>query len=193
MGRVIVMNHVSLDGVMQGPGRADEDARDGFDRGGWAIVDAAASEAWGRRMATAGGLGGWLLGRRTYDDVLGYWTQVADSPFGAALVAADKYVASTTMKQPRWPNTTVLRGDVAAEVARLKERIAGALVIMGSGQLIAGLLRRDLIDEFLLMINPIVLGSGRRLFAEGAPFARFNCTEATRTPGGLLIASYERL
>src|SRR5690242_16642672 len=119
MGRVVVMNHISLDGVMQAPGRPDEDTRDGFDRGGWAISDESAGAAWGERMAAGGGLAGWVFGRRTYEDVLGYWTQRDDSPFGSALLNASKYVASTTLPEPLpWPNSTLLHGNVPDAVAR---------------------------------------------------------------------------
>jgi dihydrofolate reductase len=193
MGRVVVMNHVSLDGVMQAPGRSDEDTSGGFTHGGWATADPAASEAMTQRMAAGGGLAGWLLGRRTYEDVLGYWTQQADNPFGAALVNAAKYVASETLEEPPpWPNTNLLRGDIADAVVRVKAEVDGVLAIMGSGQLIGTLLAHDLIDEFLLMINPCVLGSGRRMFPDGAPFTRFRCSDASLTPAGLLVATYVR-
>ena len=193
MGRVVVMNHVSLDGVMQAPGRPDEDTRGGFTHGGWAVSDEAAGQAMGERMAAGGGLAGWLFGRRTYEDLLGYWTQQADSPFGPALVGAAKYVASTTLEEPlAWPNSTLLQGDIADAVAALKAQVKGVLAIMGSGQLIETLLPHDLVDELLLLINPCVLGSGRRLFPDQGPFARFRCLSALSTPSGLLIATYTR-
>jgi len=193
MGRILVMNHVSLDGVMQAPARPDEDTRGGFDLGGWALSDEAAAEKMGERMAAGGGLSGWLFGRRTYEDVLGYWTQRTDSPFGAALEGADKYVASTRPEEPlRWPNSTLLDGDVVEAVARLKGRVDGVLGIMGSGRLIETLLPHDLIDEFLLLVNPCVLGSGHRLFPEGTPPRRLRCVDAVVTPGGLLLATYAR-
>ena len=193
MGRVVVMNHVSLDGVMQGPGRPDEDTSDGFARGGWGLSDEAAGQAMGERMAAGGGLAGWLFGRRTYEDLLGYWTQQSDSPFGPMLEGAAKYVASTTLREPlAWPSSTLLRGDVTEAVARLKADVDGVLAIMGSGRLIETLLPHDLIDEFLLLINPCVLGSGRRLFPDGTPFARLRCVSANALPSGLLVATYTR-
>ncbi len=193
MGRIVVMNHVSLDGVMQGPGRPDEDTRGGFSLGGWAVSDEAAGRAMGERMAAGGGLAGWLFGRRTYEDLLGHWTKQSDSPFGPMLEGADKYVASTTLAEPLpWPNSTLLKGDLVEAVVRLKEQVDGVLAVMGSAQLIETLLAHDLIDEFLLMINPCVLGSGRRLFPDVTPFARFDCLGATATPSGLLIATYTR-
>jgi dihydrofolate reductase len=194
MGRVVVMNHVSLDGVMQSPGRPDEDTRDGFTLGGWAISDEAAGRAMGERMSAGGGLAGWLFGRRTYEELLGHWTRQPDSPFGDMLVGADKYVASTTLREPLpWPNTTLLEGDVGDAVAQLRAATDGVLAIMGSSLLIESLLRHDLIDELLLMINPCVLGTGRRLFAEGLPFSRFECLQAQALPSGLLVATYARV
>ncbi len=194
MGRIVVMNHVSLDGVMQAPARADEDTRGGFTLGGWALSDEAAGQKMGERMAAGGGLSGWLFGRRTYEDVLGHWTQQPDSPFGAMLEAADKYVASTRPDEPlRWANSTLLAGDVVAAVVELKDRVDGVLGIMGSGHLIETLLPHDLIDEFLLMVSPCVLGSGHRLFPEGSPPARLQCLDAATTPGGLLLATYARV
>jgi dihydrofolate reductase len=190
MGKVIVMNHVSLDGVMQGPGRADEDTRDGFDRGGWAIAgsDEAIVTKMGARM---GGERAFLLGRRTYDELLASWN-AQGGPFKDALNSARKYVASsnptTTLK---WPNSTLLHGDVPAAVANLKESSGANLVIMGSGALIGSLMAADLIDEYLLMMHPLVLGAGRRLFASGTQ-ASLRLVESSTTSTGVLIASYER-
>jgi len=157
MGRIVVMNHVTLDGVMQGPGRPEEDTRGGFTRGGWGhrstMPGDAAGKAMGERMAAGGGLAGWLFGRRTYEGLLSYWNQQPDSPFGPMLNNAPKYVASTTLKEPLpWPNSTLLSGDIADAVGVLKAQSAGVLAIMGSGQLIGSLMAADLIDEYLLMI-----------------------------------------
>ncbi len=192
MGRVVVMNHISLDGVMQGPARPDEDTRGGFSLGGWAVTDEAAGRAMGERMSAGGGLAGWIFGRRTYEDVLGQWTRRTDSSFGDALVGSAKYVATTRPQEPlAWPNSTMLPGDVPEAVAQLKGRTDGVLGIMGSGRLIRTLLAHDLIDEFLLLINPCVLGSGQRLFPEGTPPARFRCLDAHTGAAGLVIATYE--
>jgi dihydrofolate reductase len=191
VGRIVVMNSVTLDGVMQSPGRADEDTSEGFRHGGWAISDPDSGAAWSERMAAGGGLAGWLFGRRTYEDVLGYWTQQSDSPFGAALTKAAKYVVSSTLTDPSWPNTEVLSGPPAESVAELKNRVDGVLALMGSGQLIEAMLPQGLIDEFLLTIHPLVLGSGRRLFPEGSPLTRFECVDARRTDAGLLVATYQ--
>jgi dihydrofolate reductase len=195
MGRIIVMNHVTLDGVMQGPGRPEEDTRGGFTRGGWGQVSTmpgdAAGKAMGERMAAAGGLAGWLFGRRTYEDLLSYWNQQPDSPFGPMLTNAPKYVASTTLADPMpWPNSTALRGNVAEAVGELKSESAGALAIMGSGELIGPLMAAGLIDEYLLMIHPLVLGAGRRLFPEKV-YVPLRLTDSVTTATGVVIATYE--
>jgi dihydrofolate reductase len=195
MGRIVVMNHVTLDGVMQGPGRPEEDTRGGFTQGGWGhrstMPGDAAGKAMGERMAAGGGLAGWLFGRRTYEGLLSYWNQQPDSPFGPMLNNAPKYVASTTLKEPLlWPNSTLLYGDIADAVGALKAQSAGVLAIMGSGQLIGSLMAADLIDEYLLMIHPLVLGSGRRLFSENVP-ASLRLIDSVATATGLVIASYE--
>jgi dihydrofolate reductase len=194
MGRVVVMNQVTLDGVMQGPARPDEDTRGGFAHSGWGTRSGQApddvSRAMGERMAAGGGLAGWLFGRRTYEDLLTVWN-ARGGPFRDALNGTTKYVASTTLAEPLpWPNSTLLRGDVPEAVGRLKARTEGVLAVMGSGQLIAALAAAGLVDEYLLMIHPLVLGSGRRLFPDGVDIDLRLVTGAV-TPGGMLIASYE--
>src|SRR2546429_6363462 len=135
MGKVIVMNAVTLDGVMQGPGRPDEDTRDGFERGGWGIPrsDEAMVAKMGERM---GGDRAFLFGRRTYEELLASWN-AQGGPFKDALNNARKYVASSTLQEPLpWPNSTLLRGDIADAVRALKAESSGVLAIMGSGVLI---------------------------------------------------------
>lgn len=193
MGRVVVMNHVTLDGVMQGPGRPDEDTRDGFVRGGWG---AAAAEPFGaamsERMTAGGGLAGWLFGRRTYDDLLDRWNREPDSPHTAGLNNTTKYVVSRQLDEPlRWPNSVLLRGDAEETVAGLKPRVDGVLAVMGSGVLIRSLLEAHLVDELLLMIHPVVLGSGRRLFVDPGPPADLRLLKAEPTPTGGVIVAYE--
>jgi len=189
MGKVIVMNAVTLDGVMQAPARPDEDRRDGFEHGGWAIPysDEAMVAKMGERM---GGDRAWLFGRRTYEDVLAIWN-ARGGPFKDALNDGRKYVASsdpaTTLE---WPNSTLLRGDVPAAVADLKQGSSANLVIMGSGVLVGALMAADLIDEYLLMIAPVVLGTGRRLFAGGIE-ASLRLLDSSTTSTGVLIATYE--
>jgi dihydrofolate reductase len=194
MGRIVVMNHVTLDGVMQGPGRADEDTRDGFTQGGWAsrsiTPDDATGKTMGERMAAGGGLAGWLFGRRTYEDLLATWN-ARGGPFKDALNNTPKYVASTTASEPLpWPNSTLLRGDTVAAVRALKAQAGGVLAIMGSGVLIGSLMAADLIDEYLLMIHPLVLGTGRRLFPAGA-HVPLRLTGSVSTAAGVVVATYE--
>ncbi|MDQ3898547.1 MAG: dihydrofolate reductase family protein [Actinomycetota bacterium] len=191
--RIVVMNHITLDGVMQSPGRVDEDTRDGFVQGGWATSrsDDLVGQAMGERITAGGGLAGWLFGRRTYEDLLGHWNSVPDSPFAEALNNAHKYVASTTLGEPlAWPNSTLLGTDTVNAVARLREEPAGVLGIMGSGLLIQALRRESLIDEYLVMIHPIVLGSGRRLFPDG-PAAEFTLVDTKTSSRGVILATYQ--
>jgi dihydrofolate reductase len=189
--RVVVINHLTLDGVMQAPGRADEDTRGGFERGGWAgpNIDDVVNAAMGERMARSDGL---LLGRRSYEDMLGYWN-TQDSPFKDMLNSAPKYVASRRLREPLpWPNSTLLNADVADAVARLRQQQPGRdLHVMGSGELIQTLMRHDLIDEYLLLIHPLVLGAGRRLFGDGGPPASLRLVDSTVSTTGVLIATYQ--
>lgn len=188
MGRIIVMNQVTLDGVMQGPGRPDEDTRDGFVHGGWAVPrsDETIVAKMGGRM---GGDRAFLFGRRTYEDLLASWNAQGGS-FKEALNNARKYVASSNpATRLDWPNSTLLRGDIPASVADLKEQSSDTnLVIMGSGVLIGSLMAADLIDEYLLMIHPLVLGTGRRLFPVGVKVS-LRLTDSVTSSTGVLIAS----
>jgi dihydrofolate reductase len=190
MSKVVVINHLTLDGVMQAPGRPDEDTRGGFGLGGWARpnVDDVVNAALGARMPRSGGL---LLGRRSYEDMLGYWN-TQDSPFKDMLNSAPKYVASRTLREPlRWPNSTLLSADVADDVAQLRQQPGSDLNVMGSGELIQTLMRHDLIDEYLLFIHPLVLGTGRRLFGDGGPPASLRLADSTVSTTSVLIATYE--
>jgi dihydrofolate reductase len=190
MGKVIVMNGVTLDGVMQSPGRPDEDTRDGFEHGGWAVPygDEATVAKMGERM---GEDRAWLFGRRTYEQLLASWNE-RGGPFKDALNDTRKFVASSNPKaRLDWPNSTLLHGDVPAAVAELKESSPANLVIMGSGILIGSLMAADVIDEYLLIIAPLVLGTGRRLFAGGVQ-ASLRLVESVATGTGVLMATYER-
>jgi dihydrofolate reductase len=187
---VVVINHLSLDGVMQAPGRAGEDTRGGFEHGGWEAPygDAVMGDAMSAQMAQGDGL---LLGRRTYEDLLSYWNTQPDSPFMDALNNTPKYVASTTLAEPLlWPNSTLLKGDIAAAVGDLKAHEGRNLFILGSGDLIQSLMRHKIIDEYVLMIHPLVLGTGRRLFADGGAFTSLRLVDSTTTTTGVLIATY---
>jgi dihydrofolate reductase len=190
MGKVVVFNHVTLDGVMQAPGRADEDRRGGFKHGGWATarMDAVLGKVAGEGMASGGSL---LLGRRTYQNFAAFWPKQKDNPFTAALNKTRKYVASRTLKEPlSWRNSTLLKGDAAKAVAKLKKQTRKDLVILGSGELIQSLMADDLIDEFVLMIHPVVLGPGRRLFTARGSGASLKLVDIKNSTTGVVIATY---
>lgn len=192
MSQVIVINSVTVDGVMQGPGRAEEDTRGGFTLGGWAALamNDEIQSAVNSRVAQAGGLR-LLLGRRSYEMMLGYWN-TQEHPFKDGLNNAPKYVASETLREPApWPNTTFLRGDIPGAVSALKSRPDNDLVIMGSGQLIQTLMRHNLIDEFMLIVHPHVLGTGGRLFPDGGARASLRLVSARPVSTGALIAVYQ--
>jgi dihydrofolate reductase len=189
--KIVVINNMTLDGVMQGPGRADEDARGGFAFGGWASQnidepDPEIGAAMGARMSQSDGL---LFGRRTYEDLMTTWN-ARGGMFKDALNAARKYVVSQSLTDPLpWPNSTLIAGNVVDAVAELRSRPGRELHIMGSGQLIDTLLAHQLIDELLLMIFPLVLGSGRRLFA-GDTYLDLDLVDAKATHSGVVIATY---
>jgi dihydrofolate reductase len=191
VSKVVVVNNMTLDGVMQAPARPDEDARGGFKHGGWALPynDAVMARAMGEGMSTSGAL---LLGRRTYEDFYAVWPNRTDNPYTEVLNNAQKYVASTTLTEPLpWQNSTLLKGDVARAVASLKQQPGKDIVILGSGELIQSLMRHNLIDQFVLLIHPLVLGSGRRLFADGSAFARLRLANTVTTTTGVVIATYQ--
>jgi dihydrofolate reductase len=192
MSKVVVTNHLTLDGVMQAPGRPDEDRRGGFEHGGWAppYADSVMGRVMGEGMAKGGAL---LLGRRTYEDFAAFWpNQPEPNPFTAVLDNVQKYVASTTLKEPlSWSNSTLLEGDAAEAVARLKEKPGKDLVVLGSGELVQSLMRRNLVDEYVLTIHPLVLGTGRRLFTDDGAFAALRLVDTKATTTGVLIATYQ--
>lgn len=188
--RVLVVNHVSLDGVLQGPGRPDEDPRQGFRQGGWA-KRAAEDPAIGALLGDRMGPGfSWLFGRRSYEDMLGHWNEVG-GPFKDGLNQTLKYVASSNPDtQLPWPNSTLLTGNVPAAVASLREQPGGHLVIMGSGQLVRSLLPHGLVDEMVLMIHPVVLGSGQRLFGQAEQKISLTLVDSATTSTGVIVATY---
>ena len=190
MGRVIVFNSLTLDGVMQAPGRADEDLRGGFAHGGWALPYA--DEAMGRAAAESGAnTGAIVLGRRTYQDFYSVWPKRKDNPYTEVLNNTLKYVASTTLKEPLpWMNSKLLEGDAPSAVAKLKEEPGKDIVVLGSGQLIESLRRSNLIDQYVLLIHPLVLGSGRRLFNDGSG-APLRLIDVKTTTKGVVIATYQ--
>ncbi len=190
MSKVVVVNNVTLDGVMQAPARPDEDRRGGFTRGGWALPynDEVMAQRMGRNMSQGGSL---LLGRRTYEDFYSVWPNRTDNPYTEVLNNTQKYVASTTLEEPLpWQNSTLLRGDAAQAVAGLRQQPGKDLVILGSGALIHSLLPHHLIDEFVLLIHPLVLGSGHRLFPDGTAVS-LQLTDSVTTTTGVVIATYQ--
>jgi dihydrofolate reductase len=194
MSKVIVLTNLTLDGVMQAPGRPDEDRRGGFAHGGWAapynaMMDIFSAPRAGDGAETSGAL---LFGRWTYEDFYAVWPNRGDNPFTAVLNATQKYVASTTLTEPLpWEHSTLLTGDAAEAVAKLKEAPGKTFRILGSGELVQSLMRRNLIDEYVLLIHPLVLGSGRRLFPDDGAFARLRLSETKTTAMGVLIATYQ--
>ncbi|HEV8651114.1 MAG TPA: dihydrofolate reductase family protein [Actinomycetes bacterium] len=191
MSKVVVNTHLTLDGVMQAPGRPDEDLRGGFEHGGWEppYGDSVMGRVMAEGIAKGGSL---LLGRRTYEDFAAFWPNQTDNPFTAVLNDRQKYVASTTLEEPlSWSNSTLLKGDAAEAVARLKEQPGKDLVVLGSGALVQSLMRRNLVDEYLLLIHPLVLGSGRRLFTDGGAFAALRLVDTKTTTTGVVIATYQ--
>ena len=190
MSRIVVLNHVTLDGVMQAPGRLEEDTRGGFPYGGWGALHA--DDVMRKKTFEDRGDGaGLLLGRRSYEEMLSYWNEQG-GPFKDALNNAPKYVASTTLREPlSWPNSMLLSDDVPGAVERLKKELEGDLLVMGSGNLLQTLMHHDLIDEYMLVIHPLVFGTGTRLFGEGSPKISLRLVECTPTPRGVLIATYE--
>jgi dihydrofolate reductase len=190
MSKIVVVENLSLDGVMQAPGRADEDLRGGFEHGGWAAQynDSVKGRVMAGGMAQSGPL---LFGRQTYEDFFSVWPKRKDNPFTEVLDNAQKYVASTTLTEPLpWKNSALLKGDVADAVARLKEQQGKDIVVLGSGKLVQSLSRCHLIDEYVLLIHPVVLGSGRRLFADDGTFAALRLVDTQTTTTGVVIATY---
>lgn len=192
MSKIVVVENLSLDGVMQAPGRADEDLRGSFQHGGWAMPynDSVKGQIMARGMANAGPL---LFGRRTYEDFFRVWPGRKDNPFTEVLDNTQKYVASTTLTEPLpWKNSTLLEGDVAQSVSRLKEQSDKDIVVLGSGELLRSLMHHNLIDEYVLLIHPLVLGSGRRLFADDGGPAALHLVEAQTTTTGVVISTYRQ-
>ena len=195
MAKVVVVNNLTLDGVMQAPGRPEEDVSGGFAHGGWAVPydDPIKAEVMGRGMArAASGAGALLLGRRTYEDFAGFWPKQADNPFTPVLDAMQKYVVTTTLRDPLpWQNSTVLPGDPAESVASLKQRSEKDLTVLGSGELVRTLAEHGLVDEYLLLIHPLLLGSGQRMFADGGRRTALRLVESVTTSTGVVIVTYQ--
>src|SRR5262245_37293051 len=193
--RLTTTTNVSVDGVMQGLGAPDEDRRGGFQRGGWAIplVD---TEAGDYLNETYGCAGAFLFGRRTYEIFARSWgtgswgVNQGDNPISGALNARPKYVVSSSLSDPQWAGTTVLAGDVAAAVGELKAQQDGELLVPGSGVLVRWLLANDLVDQLELLIYPVVIGLGTRLFPDSGPDIALELVTSRTTSRGIAIQTY---
>jgi dihydrofolate reductase len=189
--RLTLHTFVTLDGVMQAPGGPDEDPDGQFAHGGWSFPYG--DQDFGTTMTGwFGNADAFLLGRKTYEIFSNYWPHVTDpgDPIASALNTLPKYVASTTLSSVDWRGSTLLGGDVAAKVAKLKERPGNELQVHGSGGLAQTLIEADLIDEYRLLTFPVRLGAGKRLFRDGAPAAALRLVDATTTSTGVIVARY---
>ena len=193
MRKIIVSEFLTLDGVMQAPGGPDEDRSGGFNHGGLQMpyFDEISAEAIIEGLTEAGGF---VLGRKTYEIFAAYWpTATAEvQAFAEPLNNLPKFVASKTMREPlAWNNSTLIAGDVAKEVAKLKRQSGNDLRVIGSGELVQTLMKHDLIDEYVLMVHPLVLGSGKRLFREGGSSANLKLIDIKTTGKGVVIVTYQ--
>jgi dihydrofolate reductase len=192
--KLTTITNLSVDGVMQGLGGPDEDRRGGFERGGWALplfVDDEEATTFLNQVYQRADA--FLFGRRTYEIFAGSWGVMPDpdsSPIAAALNTRPKYVASTTLSDPRWADTTVLSGDVAAAIGELKAKPAGELQVHGSGDLVRWLFDNQLVDEIILLTYPVVIGQGTRLFPAAGPDAALDLVESRSTAKGVTIQVY---
>jgi len=191
MRKLAVNTFLTLDGVMQAPGGPEEDPSGGFKHGGWSV------NYWDERMGQIIGefMGrpyDLLLGRKTYEIFAAYWPRVKDDPAADSLNSAKKYVASRTLDKVEWQNSTLIKGDVGEQVAALKDDPAPEIQVHGSGNLVQTLMKHELIDEFQLWIFPVMLGSGKRLFADGTIPAGLKLVDSQTSSTGVVIAKYER-
>lgn len=193
--KLTVTTFVSVDGVMQGPGGPEEDRTGGFERGGW-LVPYFDDETGQFMDETFRRVDAFLLGRRTYEIFAGSWGEMADpgdNPVAVGLNTLPKYVPSTTLEEPQWANTTVLSGDVAAAVGQLKAQPGRELQVHGSGTLVRWLLENDLIDELNLLVFPVVVGDGTRLFAAKGLDTALELVRSATTPKGVTIQVYRNV
>jgi dihydrofolate reductase len=193
MGKMIVQEWMTLDGVVQAPGAADEDPSGVFSHGGWSLpyFDEVAMKWAVENVAAASG---YLLGRRTYEVFAAHWPTAseAEQPLAEPLNTKPKYVASTSLSEPlEWRNSTVLEGDVAGAVAALKQQEDGGdLLVIGSPQLVQTLVGQDLVDEFRVMIDPLVVGGGKRLFGDDGVLRRLRLLDSQVTTTGAILATW---
>ena len=184
MGRVVVTEFLTLDGVMEDPGGAE-----GFEHGGWAFKFDRGAEGDRFKSDELANSEAHLLGRRTYEGFARAWPE-REGEFADRINSMPKYVVSSTLKDPTWNNTSVLDGELAAAVGQLKDRVEGDILVAGSNQLVHGLLAEDLVDELRLMVFPVVLGSGKRLFPDAEKAASFHLADCTVVGDGVLTLVY---
>jgi dihydrofolate reductase len=192
MRRIIVVEFLTLDGVMQAPGSPDEDRSGGFDKGGWQLGyfdDTLGASI----MAGLEDTGGFLLGRKTYEIFAGHWPkQPAEDPLAGTFNDRPKWVVSTTLREPLpWQNSTLIAGDVAAGIAAVRAGEGKDVQVIGSGELVQTLIEHDLVDEYRLMIHPIVMGTGKRLFRDASSSTKLRLIESKPSTTGVLINCYE--
>jgi dihydrofolate reductase len=190
MGKLVVNTFTTLDGVMQAPGMPEEDTEGGFDQGGWQVpyFDEESGQVMSEGMAAFDAL---LLGRKTYEIFAGYWPYApSENPIAVRLNEAPKYVASRTLDSVAWRNSILLKGDIADEVARLKERY-NEIHTSGSGNLVQSLMQHGLVDQYNLWVYPVLLGSGKRLFGEGTVPTALRLVESRTFGNGAVLLSYQ--
>ena len=190
MRKLSVVNFVTLDGVMQSPADPDEDRSGGFEYGGWVLPYL--DEDWGRvageGMAASDAL---LFGRKTYEKMAAYWpNQPDDDPVSVKMNRSAKYVVSNTLDDVPWENSTLIKGDAVAEIIKLKEQPGKGITVLGSGDLLQTLMKHDLIDEYELLVCPLLLGRGKRLFRDGGPKSPLEFVDSKTTKSGALILTY---
>jgi dihydrofolate reductase len=188
VGKLVVTEFVTVDGVMQDPGGAEKDT---FPRGGWAFQFDRGSDGDRFKMDELTAADAQLLGRVTYEGFAKAWPAMNDNPFGEKMNSMPKYVVSSTLENPTWENTTVLGGDLAEDVAKLKALYEGDILVAGSAQLVHGLIANDLVDQLNLMVFPVVLGAGKKLFADTDATRPFELAE-TRPAGATVISILRR-
>lgn len=190
MRKLVVTEFLSLDGVMQAPGAPEEDTEGGFRYGGWAMPygDEVMGQAAAEGMAATDTH---LFGRKTYEIMASHWPHApADDPFAQHLNNVEKYVVSTTLQKAEWQNSTIIDGDVAEQVAKLKEQPGKDIAVLGSGKLVQTLIENDLVDEYSLTVYPIVLGSGKKLFPDSDQARKLKLVDSKPTTTGGLMLTY---
>jgi dihydrofolate reductase len=188
MSKIVAIEHLTLDGVYQGPARKDEDTRDSFEYSGWASVtgnDAKMQEKIGERMGNSWSL---LVGRITYEDLYSFWPKQPPNSMTEALNRVEKFVVSTTITEVPWQNSILLKGNATEKVGKLKKEHEKTLVIFGSGMLVQSLMKQGLVDEYVLIFHPVVLGKGLRLFPDGSPYMKLKLVDTVTTSAGVIIA-----